>query len=392
MSRPSCWRDAWIGAAKLPHGLRSAPIALVSSGSSSSRRRSSPSRAPWLEWSAGYSRADSAVFYDRLVRSLQTLPHVEAAGLFRLPLLMIWDFGRREFAIEGQSGATNETQQMSFNIIGGDHFRALRIAVIAGRDFARTDDMAAARVAIVNETLARRYWKTPEGALGRRVQTADWTTGVPTWMTIVGVARDIKYIRLNEPPMPYVYLPFQQASSSVMGLLVRSNDSRAALLAEVAAAVRGVDANVPVVESRMLEDQTKLGFSIYDVSARILGAADIAAACLAALGVYGMVAYTIKQRMKDIGIRMAIGAAPANIRRRFIAMGLQVGVAGVLAGLGLVLITARVIQSLLYGVSSTDATSLLVASAMVLAVVTTAAAIPAWRASRMDPIAVLRHS
>src|SRR6188472_2802961 len=133
MSRPSCWRDAWIGAAKLPHGLRSAPIALVSSGSSSSRRRSSPSRAPWLEWSAGYSRADSAVFYDRLVRSLQTLPHVEAAGLFRLPLLMIWDFGRREFVIEGRSGAMNETQQMSFNIIGGDHFRALRIAVIAGR-------------------------------------------------------------------------------------------------------------------------------------------------------------------------------------------------------------------------------------------------------------------
>src|SRR4029079_14572699 len=98
------------------------------------------------------------------------------------------------------------------------------------------------------------------------------------------------------------------------------------------------------------------------------------------------------QRMKDIGIRMAIGAAPANIGRRFIAMGLQVGVAGGFHGLGLVLITARVIQSLLYGVSSTDATSLLVASAMVLAVVTTAAAIPAWRASRMDPIAVLRHS
>jgi predicted permease len=340
---------------------------------------------------AGYTRGQSSVFYERLLRTLKQSPHVESAGLLRMPLLMMWDFGRRDFIVERQQGR-GDSIQMSFNIVGGDHFRALRIPIVAGRNFALTDDASGPRVAIVNETLARRYFGGSEQALGRRVQTADWSTATPTWMTIVGVARDIKYVRLNEPPTPYVYLPHQQASSWTMGVLVRSKEERAALLARIADVVHTIDADVPVVESRMLEDQTRLGFSIYDVAARVLGMVGIAAVCLAALGVYGMVAYTVRQRLREIGIRMAIGAQPASIRRRFVAAGLQLGIVGICVGVAVAIATGRLLQSLLYGVSPTDPMSLIVASLLVLLIVSLAAAIPAWRASRLDPMTVLRHT
>jgi len=341
---------------------------------------------------AGYSRAASALFYDQLVHTLQNMPGVESAGLMRVPFLMLWDFGRREFVIEGQPETTRDRLEMSFNIIGGDHFQTLRIPLLAGRDFARTDDASAPRVAIVNETLARRYWGSPDLALGHRLQTPEWTTGARTWMTIVGVVRDIKYIRLTEPPTPYVYLPFQQASSPTMGVLMRGDGDRSALLARVTDAARAIDPSVPIIEARMLDDITRLGFAIYDVAARVLAVVGAAAAALAALGVYGSVAYTIRQRLREIGIRMAIGATPSSIRNRFIATGLRLATAGVAVGLIVVMAAGRLLESVLYGVSATDALSLATAAAAIASIVAIAAAIPAWRASRIDPIEVLRHS
>jgi hypothetical protein len=278
--------------------------------------------------------------------------------------------------------------EFGFNIIGSDHFDTLRIPIIAGRDFQYEEP--ATRVAIVNETLARRFWGDPAAAIGRRIETADWTTRTPASMTVVGVVRDIKYTRLNEAAQPYVYLPFSQTYSPMMAVHVRAPQA-AALLDRLRRYVTTLDPNVLVVESRMLVEQTNLGFALYDTAARVLVIIGLAAVALAALGVYGLVAYTVKQSAQEIGIRMAIGAPRAHIVRRYLSGGVRLGALGVAIGIALAMAGSRLMSALLYGVSATDLPSFAAATAVVLGAALAASFVPAWRASRVNPLVSLRH-
>jgi len=272
------------------------------------------------------------------------------------------------------------------NTVSPDYLRTLRIPLIAGRDFIRSDRETSQRVAMINETMARRFWGSPDGALGSRIRV-----GGGEWRTIVGVARDIKYARVTEQPRPHVYLPVGQNYWSTMAIHVRSRDPEPVLLARLRSTIQTIDPNVPILRATMLRDQTRAALSIFTMAAGSLMTFGVIAMILTALGTYGLVAYTAKQSTHEIGIRIAIGAARPDLLRRFLGRGVKLGAAGAVCGLVLALLIARLLTSLLYGVSPTDVISFTGALALVMTIVLLASLVPAWRASRTDPIAALRH-
>ena len=338
------------------------------------------------------ARSEWHALYGRLLHGLRSMDGVESASLMMMPLLMVYDFGVREFSIEGHTPRRGDDLQFGYNIVSPEHFRTLKIPLVAGRDFDTRDQASSQPVAVVNETLAVTFWGDARSAVGRRIQTPDWTTTAPTWLTIVGVARDIKYTRLNEQPRPYVYMPFAQAAAPMMFVHVRGSGDTGALLDRVRAHVQAAEPNVPVLEARPLAVQVSTGSAIYEVTARVLAFIGLAAISLAALGIYGLVAYSVKQSSHEIGIRVAIGAPAAHILWRFLERGLRLGVVGVAAGAVLSLAASRVMSSLLYGVTPGDVRSLAVAALAVLCVAAAASLVPAWRAARLDPVVALRRS
>jgi predicted permease len=340
---------------------------------------------------AGHTEQMGRAFYDRLTADLRARDGVDSVSLMDIPLLMLWELSGREFAVEGHESRRGDDREFRFNVVSPEHFRTLRIPLAAGRDFSAHDDLSSRPVVIVNETLATTFWGTPQNALGRRLQSRAWVTDVPQWFTIVGVARDIKYTRLTEPPRPYVYFPWAQAYVPGMFVHVRSSGPSTGLLERVRRRVNAVDPSVPVLDARMLQQQTNMGLAVYQAAARILAVVGAAAIALAALGIYGLVAYTVKQSTQEIGIRIAIGAPRLEILQRFLMRGVRVGIGGALVGIVAAIGTARLMSTLLYGVGASDLASFVTAVMVVLVATVVASLVPAWRAARVDPLTALRH-
>jgi predicted permease len=335
---------------------------------------------------SGYDGTRGRSFYQTLLDTVRAQPGVESAALTAaLPLTLV-DGNSVDALIEGHDPRQNEDMRVLINTISPDYFATLRISLVAGRDFASSDLSDTLPVAIVNETMARQFWRTPDEALGKRMRL-----GGGDWRMVIGVVHDIKYARVTEDPRPHVYRPLEQNYLPAMTLHVRSRDPEAALLARMRSTVQTLDPNLPILNARMLTEQTRVALSVFSMAAGVLMVFGVIAMILTALGTYGLVSYAAKQSTHEIGIRIAIGASRAELLRRFLGRGLRLGVAGAACGLvGSVAIT-RLLAGLLYGVSPTDATSFAGASTMVLATVLVASLIPAWRASRTDPIAALRH-
>jgi predicted permease len=335
---------------------------------------------------SGYDEERGRSFYQRVLDTVRAEAGIESASLtMALPLTLV-DNSSTEMAIEGRQPRKGEDMRVLFNVISADYFRTLRIGLISGRDFAPTDVATGQPVAIVNETMARRFWGSPAQALGQRVQA-----GRRAWRTVIGVARDIKYARVTEDPRPFVYLPFEQAYRSSMTLHVRSRDAASTLLPRIRATVQSLDANLPILSARMLSEQTRVALTIFVTVAGMLMTFGVIAMILTALGTYGLVSYAARQSTHETGIRIAIGANRGDVLRRFLGRGLRLGAAGAVCGLLVSLVITRLLANLLYGVSATDAVSFAGASAVVVVTVLAASLIPAWRASRTDPIAALRH-
>jgi predicted permease len=336
---------------------------------------------------SGYDGASGRTFYQRLLTAVRGEPGVESATLAARTPLSLVDGTSRAITVEGRPTRRGEDNQFLFNIVAPDYFRTLRIGLAAGRDFAVTDGSDDALVVVVNETMATRYWGSPQAALGRRLQTSD-----RSWRTIVGVARDIKYSRVTESPRPYVYLPLDQSYASSMVLHVRTQEPAAAALDRIRGVTQSLDANLPILQARPLTDLTRLALSVFGMASRVLTVFGGIALLLAALGTYGLVSYTAQQSTREIGIRMAVGANRADVLRSFFGRGVRFGMVGAAIGLAASLAGSRAVASLLYGIAATDAPSFLLALLAVLMVVGAASLIPAWRASRTNPIAALRQS
>ena len=336
--------------------------------------------------SGGYDDTRGHAFFSSALDSLRSDADVESATLATNTPMSLVPGRSRDFEIEGYAPRPNEDLRFLLNIIGTDYFDTLRVQLLTGRDFTSADEGSSRKVAIVNETLARRFWESPQNAIGKRLR---FPSG--EWMVVAGVVRDVKYLRLDEEPRPFVYLPYQQLPLAPMFVHVRARSEVATAIPRLRARMQSMDANLPILDARPLREQTELGMSVLQIAASVLAVIGVVAALLAALGTYGMVSYSARQSQHEIGIRVAVGANRTDVVRQFLARGLRLGAVGTVIGLIGAAALSRALVSLLYGVSATDLVSFSSASAMVLIVVGLASLIPAWRASRTDPIAALRH-
>jgi predicted permease len=332
----------------------------------------------------GHDEKSGRIVLSRLLDAIRAEPGITAAGLSAfLPLTLI-DRMSWNADPDGHQMRKDEPRAFAVNVVTGDYFRTLGIPMIAGREFDGTDAAADPHL-VVNDTFARRFWGSPAAALGKGV-----TTGNKHW-TIVGVARDIKYARLDEPPRPYMYVPLSQWYSASMTLQVRATADSGAILARIREDAQRVDPAMAVLQSGSMTDTLRSASSVYETLARVLTLIGTLAVGIAAFGVYGLVAYTIKLKAHEIGVRAALGAPRSSIVWSFLRRGGTLAATGTAAGVILSLAVSRLMTTLLFGVAATDLASFTIATVVVASSAMLASLLPAWRAANVDPIATLRH-
>jgi predicted permease len=270
------------------------------------------------------------------------------------------------------------------------------IPLRSGRLFTEHDDEKAERVAIVSESLAKRYF--PEGdALGHRVQVPNRTgpgsrpNPLPApWARIVGIVGDVKTQALDLDERPTLYRPLFQAPLRNVTLVVRGERTPQELAAAVESEVRAIDPEVPIYAVRTMDEAMSKTVAERRFAMRLLGLFAVVALLLSAIGLYGVVAYSVAQRGREIGIRIALGARPADVRRMLLREGARLTALGVCLGLGGALLLTRLMSSLLYGVGPRDPVTFLLVPGVLAAVALAATDLPARRASRVDPVRALR--
>ena len=313
---------------------------------------------------------------------LSAVPGVRAAAYARvLPL----DFGgsRTTIAVDGYTPSADEDMEINFNLVTRDYFDALGIAPRDGRVFDDRDARGAPLAAVVNDSMARRYWPG-QRAVGRTIAIG------PGRYDVVGVVPDVKYRMLREEPGPAFYLAFAQGQPSAGVFHVRTAGPPEAMLDTLRRVVAGLDPAVPIIRLRTLRMQADLNVNDDRLALTIaLGLAG-AAILLAAVGLYAAMSQAVARRTREIGVRLALGAVPGDVRRLVLREAIALAILGSAAGLGLALAAGQVIRERLFGVGPSDPVSLAVAIGVLGAVALVAAWSPARRAARVDPVDALR--
>jgi predicted permease len=333
---------------------------------------------------SGYADDRAIDYYDRLLERIRTYPGVESASLERF--VPLWFTGRSYSTtwVEGYTAKPNEDMGIDLNIVGPDYFRTVQIPLVSGRDFSEQDRAGAPKVVIINQSMANRFWPGQD-ATGHRVRI--WRD----WRTVVGVARDIKYHRMNEPPESFIYLPELQADGTDANILVRSQLPPATVIAAVRAAARSLDSKVQPLETDTVDGLLKQSMFANRTAASLALLLGVLGTLLAALGIYGVLSYSVSQRIREIGIRVALGAQRSHVMRLVVGHGLRLAVLGAALGVCAALAITRGMNSLLFGVRATDPLTLTIVLLLVTAVAMLAAYFPACRAMRVDPMVALRY-
>ncbi len=334
--------------------------------------------------------AQSAAF-SGTVEAIAALPGVEAAASVIGAPLSSWGTIGNRLLFEGRPAAEpGEEPGARSRPVTGDYFAALRQPILEGRAFTEHDDAGAPAVAIVNETFARELWGE-DSPLGERIA---WRSSEPRWMTIVGVTTDVKSSTVAEDDARAVYTPYLQRDATWQRfgtLVVRTASEPAAFARAVQEAVWTVDPAVPLTGIETLEQRLSGSLAQQRFNTTLLGVFAAVALALAVLGIYGVLAFAVERRRREIGVRMALGAGRGELLRAVIGRGLALAGIGLAAGLAAALALGRAISSLLYAVQPTDAL-VFTAVALALAVGTLLGCyLPACRASRIDPVVALRY-
>jgi predicted permease len=340
-----------------------------------------------------YGEARGREFFRRLKERAAALPGVESASLARSVQLSGLAFGERVRFEGREPAAGDEPPTILSNAVDEDYLRTLRVPLLAGRDLRATDDERAPRVALINETLAARYFGGTQEAIGKRFTLlAAQALREDAQVEVVGVVADGRYYTLGEAPQPFIYLPFAQNYSGMMTLHVRAPRAESgALLAALRREAQGVDADVPLTGVMPLKEAVAFSLIPLRLAATLVGALGLFGLLLAALGVYGVVAYTVGARTREIGIRVALGAQGRDVLRLVMRQGVVLAALGVCLGLAGSFALTRFLASLLYGVSATDPLAFAAVALLLAAVALLACLVPARRATKVDPMVALRY-
>ena len=334
-----------------------------------------------------YNETEGSDFYRNLLNRVQAQPRVERASLVRFQQLG-FSFAQFQVMAEGSgAGPNDEGVSVGFIVVGPNYFKTMETPLLRGRDFAETDRKGSPEVVVINETLAAMLWPH-EDALGKRL-----STGGPEgpFLEVVGVARDGKYRSLGEEPYPYVYQPVLQSYDPKMTLVVRTTGEPQALAPAVREQIRALDAKLPIADVRTFRDQLNLSLFTSRVAAWVLGGFGLLALLLAAIGIYGVVSYSVAQRTREIGVRMALGARRKDVLRLVLGQGLFVIGLGLATGLLLAFAATRIIAGFLYGVGATDLLTFGGVPLLLGIVALGASYVPARRATKVDPLVALRY-
>ncbi|HEX6322257.1 MAG TPA: ABC transporter permease [Vicinamibacterales bacterium] len=327
-----------------------------------------------------------AAFFDTLLGKLGASHGVEAVGMVQsLPISGGYVLS---FEIQGRPPAQpGEEPSANFRSISPGYFRAMGIPLIRGRAFTERDTATSPMVAVIDEAFARRHFPN-EDPIGRGLDIGNGTEG---FYEIVGVVGDVRYEGLDTTADPSMYVPYKQDVFSSMWMLARTPGDPAAAAGAARQALREIDRGLPAYSMRPLAGVVDESVAERRFSMLLLGLFALVALFLAAVGLYGVVSYTVGQRTQEIGLRMAIGAAPSQVLRMVVGGGMKLAIIGVVVGIAASLALASLVASLLFGVTPFDPISYAATAAVLLAVAALACFVPARRAMRVDPIIALRQ-
>jgi putative ABC transport system permease protein len=339
---------------------------------------------------AQYSKSPARInFWQQVLEKVRAVPGVENAALGTV-VPLTGNHSRGDITIEGVPiPDPGKYPHPDYHSISADYTNVLGIPLMRGRTFTEGDTETAAPVALINTTMARRYWPN-EDAVGKRFHWGHPTSKDP-WITIVGVVGDTKLYGLSNPSRLEIYLPFRQESLTGMYLVLRSAVDPASLTSSVRDAVASIDKDQPVFNVVTMQHLVEDSVSTPHLTLVLLGLFSGLALVLAAIGIYGVISYSVQQRTHEIGIRMALGAQRSNVLRLVVSQGVKLATIGVVIGIAAALGLMRLMSSLLFGVSANDPVTFAAASAILLLVALAACYIPARRAIAVDPMVALRY-
>src|SRR5215213_5122970 len=334
---------------------------------------------------AKLNNQQTEIFYQQTLERIRTLPGVQSASLSLIIPLSGGGY-RRITELEGYQPQPNEDTEFNTNVIGPNFFETMRIPVVAGRDFNEQDQEGNPPVVIVNEELARRYFGG--NALGKRLKFGGSDASA---REIVGVVRRAKYRNLREQPLPFIYVPLGQDRQPDMTLMVRTAGDPDLLAGPLSNEMRALNKQVPVFSVQTMNELIGSQLAADRMIAVLLSIFGGGALLLAAIGIYGVMAYSAAQRTREIGIRIALGAEQRDILRLILGQGMVLIVIGAGIGLALALAATRVLKSLLFGVSATDPLTFVSVVVVLVGVALLACYLPARRAMQVDPLVALRY-
>jgi predicted permease len=336
---------------------------------------------------AGYDLEKTRRFYRQLLDRVGTVSGVRAAALGQnIPLGVA--SSATDIAVDGyEPGPNQQTFSVGSSVVTDRYFDVLGVPILRGRAFTPRDVESAPAVAIVNEAMAKKYWPTRD-ALGATITIQG---APPIKAEVVGIAHTTKTREVGETPQPFLYLPIEQRRQTGMVLFVESAGDPAALTSAVRDEVRALDSNLPIFDVRTMashfEQQALWGVRLV---AEVVAAVGIVGLALSVLGLYAVVAYSVSQRTREIGIRMAVGASERRVLGMVLRQGMTLTAAGVACGMGLTLLLSTFVGDLLNGVNPRDPTVYAAGTGLLIAVTLAATYLPARRASRIDPQIALR--
>ena len=330
-----------------------------------------------------------AAFLREVLRRVSSLPGVEEASIGgggSLPLMH--SRNAFNFTIEGRPADSERAPVAEFASVSPGHFRTLQIPFLSGRIFADSDDDKAMPVALVDQTLARRFWPG-EGPIGKRLKGGTIQSPNP-WLTIVGVVGDVKSDSLEAVGAPHIYVSLFQNPTYNSVVYLRTAGDAGSFGESIRREVQSVDPNIPTYAVRSMEDVVARSMAERRFALDILGFFGVVALLLAAIGIYGVMTYTFSQRTQEIGIRMALGAQRADILRLAVGEGMLLVALGLGSGILGALVLTRYLRTMLFAVTPTDPLTFAAIAAILALVALLACFIPAQRATQVDPLVALR--